>query len=64
MTFVEGVLWQVYSFDQWGVELGKRIAKEIAQDLARGSVHSKQYDPSTEGLMQHFLASYPKKSKK
>jgi glucose-6-phosphate isomerase len=35
-TFVEGRLWGVNSFDQWGVELGKVIASEIDQDLQNG----------------------------
>jgi glucose-6-phosphate isomerase len=35
-TFVEGVIWDINSFDQWGVELGKVLAKAILKDVADG----------------------------
>ena len=48
-TFVEGVLWEINSFDQWGVELGKTLATRILGELEGGArgVH----DPSTERLV-------------
>ena len=48
-TFVEGVLWEINSFDQWGVELGKTLASRILKELegASPSVH----DPSTAALV-------------
>jgi glucose-6-phosphate isomerase len=49
-TFVQGVLWDVNSFDQWGVELGKVLAKNIQAELcdqARPDLH----DSSTNGLI-------------
>ena len=49
-TFVQGVLWDVNSFDQWGVELGKALAKDIETELndaARPELH----DSSTNGLI-------------
>lgn len=56
-VFVQGMLWNINSFDQWGVELGKVLAKEIEQELATAepgqSIHS--HDSSTNGLLQHIL---------
>ncbi|MBI5493786.1 MAG: glucose-6-phosphate isomerase [Deltaproteobacteria bacterium] len=51
--FVQGVLWDVFSFDQWGVELGKQLAKKIEPELrAAGPVTS--HDASTNGLIAHY----------
>ncbi|UGQ45175.1 glucose-6-phosphate isomerase [Massilia endophytica] len=49
-TFVQGVIWDVASFDQWGVELGKVLAKQIQGELA-GEVSPAQHDSSTNGLI-------------
>nr|WP_314121834.1 glucose-6-phosphate isomerase [uncultured Brevundimonas sp.] len=49
-TFVEGVLWDINSFDQWGVELGKVLAKAILKDMDAGGP-SADLDPSTAALM-------------
>jgi glucose-6-phosphate isomerase len=51
--FVQGVVWNVYSFDQWGVELGKQLAKVVLPELegAEG-VH----DASTEQLIRYYRA--------
>jgi glucose-6-phosphate isomerase len=46
--FVQGVVWDINSFDQWGVQLGKKLATEISQDIERKSA---EYDGSTQGLM-------------
>jgi glucose-6-phosphate isomerase len=51
-TFVEGKLWGVNSFDQWGVELGKLIASEIDQDLRQGA--SPQRDPSSVAMIERI----------
>ena len=52
--FVQGVIWNVFSFDQWGVELGKQLAKKILPELtAKTQVTS--HDSSTNGLMNAFL---------
>ena len=48
-TFVEGVLWQINSFDQWGVELGKTLAARVLSDLEGRS--SNPHDPSTDALI-------------
>ena len=49
-TFVQGVLWDVNSFDQWGVELGKVLAKKIEAELT-GAAHPERHDSSTNGLI-------------
>jgi glucose-6-phosphate isomerase len=51
--FVQGIIWDINSFDQWGVELGKQLAKAIVPELqAEGPVES--HDCSTNGLISHF----------
>jgi glucose-6-phosphate isomerase len=45
-----GMIWRINSFDQWGVELGKRLAREIYRDL--GSSSSESTDRSTDGLIR------------
>ena len=49
-TFVQGVLWDVNSFDQWGVELGKVLAKDIEAELT-GEAQAQRHDSSTNGLI-------------
>jgi glucose-6-phosphate isomerase len=48
-VFVEGVLWGVDSFDQWGVELGKSLASRVLAELQGGT--PAQHDPSTTALI-------------
>ena len=48
--FVQGVIWDINSFDQWGVELGKQLAKAIEPELA-SSEPVKSHDSSTNGLI-------------
>ncbi len=53
--FVQGVIWNIYSFDQWGVELGKVLAKKILPELAdKAPVDG--HDSSTNGLINKFKA--------
>ena len=54
-VFVQGVVWGLNSFDQWGVELGKQLAKTIADELDSGLTVS-SHDCSTNGLMNAWLA--------
>ncbi|MDQ1832577.1 glucose-6-phosphate isomerase [Massilia scottii] len=49
-TFVQGVIWDVNSFDQWGVELGKVLAKKIEAELT-GDAQPELHDSSTNGLI-------------
>ena len=53
-TFVEGVLWEINSFDQWGVELGKTLATRILGELEGGPRGA--HDPSTERLVSRLKA--------
>ncbi len=53
-TFVEGVLWGINSFDQWGVELGKTLATRILGELEGGPRGA--HDPSTERLVSRLKA--------
>ena len=50
--FVEGVIWNIYSYDQWGVELGKQLASKILKDLATSELSA--HDSSTTNLLKHF----------
>jgi len=51
--FVQGVIWNIYSFDQWGVELGKQLAKKILPELESIS-EVKSHDASTNGLINSW----------
>ena len=53
-TFVQGVIWGVNSFDQWGVELGKQLAKTIDAELNDGTI-SDAHDGSTRALMRRAI---------
>ena len=53
MTFTEGAVWNINSFDQWGVELGKSLAKKIQGELEQ-SGESTGHDSSTGGLINAF----------
>lgn len=54
--FVQGIIWNVFSFDQFGVELGKVLAGNILKELKLGKEVS-SHDSSTNGLMNYFLKS-------
>jgi len=51
--FVQGVIWNVFSFDQWGVELGKVLAKRILPELTSNDLIT-SHDSSTNGLINYF----------
>jgi len=51
--FVQGSIWNVFSFDQWGVELGKQLANHILPEL-EGSAYVMSHDASTNGLINAF----------
>ncbi len=53
--FVQGIIWNIFTFDQWGVELGKQLANQILPELADGSEVS-SHDSSTNGLINAFKA--------
>ena len=51
--FVQGVIWNIFSFDQWGVELGKQLANKILPELMGDeAVHT--HDASTNGLINAY----------
>jgi glucose-6-phosphate isomerase len=53
--FVQGIVWNIYSFDQWGVELGKQLASKILPELA-GDAPVTSHDSSTNGLINLYKA--------
>jgi glucose-6-phosphate isomerase len=55
ITFVEGVVWGIDSFDQWGVELGKKLALEIAPAVEGDATALDAQDPSTRALIARYL---------
>lgn len=50
--FVQGIIWDVFSFDQWGVELGKQLAKKVLPELTNNEPLN--HDGSTNALIAHF----------
>ena len=57
--FVQGVLWNVFSFDQWGVELGKIISKDIYKKLTSTDNESTKLDSSTKNLIKLIKKNMP-----
>ncbi|MDN3552389.1 glucose-6-phosphate isomerase [Halomonas almeriensis] len=55
-VFVQGVIWNINSFDQWGVQLGKRIAGEISERIDE---QSQDFDGSTQGLLKLVREHFP-----
>jgi len=53
--FVQGIIWNIYSFDQWGVELGKQLAGKILPEL-RTEDEISSHDSSTNGLINQYKA--------
>lgn len=51
-VFVQGHIWNIFSFDQWGVELGKQLSKPILREIKEGT--SGSHDSSTSSLMQKY----------
>jgi glucose-6-phosphate isomerase len=51
--FVQGVIWNIFSFDQWGVELGKQLAGKILPTL-KDEKEVTSHDSSTNGLINAF----------
>jgi glucose-6-phosphate isomerase len=54
VVFSQGVIWNIDSFDQWGVELGKVLAKNIVQELETQSEPKLRHDSSTSGLIRYY----------
>jgi glucose-6-phosphate isomerase len=56
-VFTQGVIWQIDSFDQWGVELGKVLAERIIPELASADQPPLKHDSSTNALIKHYTDS-------
>ena len=50
--FVQGIIWNIFSYDQWGVELGKQLANNILEDFDKKKID--HHDPSTQELINHY----------
>ncbi|RYP87541.1 glucose-6-phosphate isomerase [Nocardioides guangzhouensis] len=55
ITFTQGVVWGIDSFDQWGVELGKQLAQQVAPAVAGDAEALAEQDPSTSALISYYL---------
>lgn len=55
-VFTQGVIWNVNSYDQWGVELGKQLAKALLPKV-EGKESGEGHDSSTQGLLAYYLAN-------
>ncbi|WP_298116401.1 glucose-6-phosphate isomerase [Flavobacterium sp.] len=51
--FVQGIIWNIFSYDQWGVELGKQLANSILEEINTSEVN--KHDSSTSFLLKYFL---------
>ncbi|WP_270974779.1 glucose-6-phosphate isomerase [Trueperella sp.] len=57
ITFVQGIVWGIDSFDQWGVELGKAMAKQLASAVEGDEAAIAAEDSSTRGLIEYYRAN-------
>jgi glucose-6-phosphate isomerase len=53
-VFVQGTIWDIDSFDQWGVELGKQLAQRIIPELTSASEPELTHDSSTNTLIRRY----------
>jgi glucose-6-phosphate isomerase len=53
-VFTQGVIWQINSFDQWGVELGKVLAQRIVPELESKTEPAPAHDSSTNNLIRRY----------
>jgi len=54
ITFTQGVVWGIDSFDQWGVELGKQLAQQVSPAVAGDEAAAAQQDASTQSLIAYY----------
>jgi len=57
ITFVQGAIWDIDSFDQWGVELGKQLAQNIGKEIAAADDTGLAHDSSTNTLIRRYRAT-------
>jgi len=53
-VFVQGIIWNIYSFDQWGVELGKVLAGDILKEMDEGKINE-NHDSSTRAILEYVM---------
>jgi glucose-6-phosphate isomerase len=53
--FVQGVIWNIFSYDQWGVELGKQLASKVLKEIENNSIE--KHDFSTNYLLNKYLSN-------
>ncbi len=53
-VFTQGTIWQIDSFDQWGVELGKALANRIIPELSAATETELKHDSSTNALVRRY----------
>ncbi len=56
-VFTQGTIWDIDSFDQWGVELGKALAGKIAPELEADAAPALAHDSSTNALIRRYRAA-------
>ena len=56
-VFVQGAVWGINSFDQWGVELGKALANRITPELVSSDAPAGSHDSSTNALIEWYRAT-------
>jgi glucose-6-phosphate isomerase len=54
--FVQGIIWNIFSYDQWGVELGKQLANSILDEINSKTIQ--KHDSSTAFLLKHYLGKH------
>ena len=55
--FTQGTIWEIDSFDQWGVELGKVLATKVAGELESDAEPELEHDSSTNALIRRYRAA-------
>jgi glucose-6-phosphate isomerase len=53
--FVQGVIWNIFSYDQWGVELGKQLASKVLKEINENKISN--HDSSTSYLLKNYLSN-------
>jgi glucose-6-phosphate isomerase len=53
--FVQGVIWNIFSYDQWGVELGKQLATKVLKKINENKISN--HDSSTSSLLKNYLSN-------
>ena len=59
ITFVQGVVWGIDSFDQWGVELGKQLALQVTPAVGGDEEALAEQDASTQALIRYYRSTGP-----